>query len=98
MEGPGEHGFVFNEAISLSVETADQAETDHFWNGLIADGGEESQCGWLKDSCGVSWQITPKVLNDLQKIDKSGRVMHAMLGMQKIIVSEIEAAYKEGNK
>ena len=85
---------MFNEAISLSVEPEDQAETDHFWNGLIADAGEESQCGWLKDACGVSWQITPKVLNDLQKIDKSGRVMHAMLGMQKIIVSEIEAAYR----
>ncbi len=94
MEGPGSHDFVFNEAISLSVETADQAETDYLWNGLIADDGEESQCGWLKDVCGVSWQITPKVLNELQKIDKSGRVMHAMLGMQKIIVSEIEAAYR----
>lgn len=94
MEGPGSHDFVFNEAISLSVECADQAEVDHFWNGLIENGGEESQCWWLKDACGVSWQIIPKQLNDLQKIDTSGRVMHAMLGMRKIIVAEIEAAYK----
>lgn len=92
MEGPGSHDFVFNEAISLLVDCADQAEVDHFWNGLIADEGEESQCGWLKDTCGVSWQIVPKALNECLSRDTSGNVMKAMFGMKKLIVSELEKA------
>ena len=92
MDGPGTHEFAFNEGVSLMVDCADQAEVDHFWNGLIADDGEESQCGWLRDACGVSWQIVPKALNECLARDTSGNVMKAMLGMKKLIVSELEAA------
>lgn len=90
MDGPGTHEFVFNEAFSLMVDCADQAEVDHFWNGLIADSGEESQCGWLRDIAGVSWQIVPKALGECMSRDTSGNVMKAMLGMKKLIVSELE--------
>lgn len=92
MEGPGSHDFVFNEAISLLVDCADQAEVDHFWNGLIADEGEESQCGWLKDMCGVSWQIVPKALGECLARDTSGNVMKAMFGMKKLIVADLKNA------
>ena len=57
--------FKFNEAVSFVVNTEDQAETDYYWNKLTADGGEESQCGWLKDKFGLSWQITPERLSEL---------------------------------
>lgn len=92
MDGPGSHDFVFNEAFSLLVDCVDQAEVDYFWNGLIADSGEESQCGWLRDACGVSWQIVPRALGECMSRDTSGNVMKAMLGMKKLIVSELEAA------
>ena len=92
MDGPGTHEFAFNEAVSLVVDCVDQAEVDHFWNGLTADEGEESQCGWLKDAAGVSWQIVPKALGESMSRDTSGNVMKAMLGMKKLIVSELEAA------
>lgn len=92
MDGPGTHEFAFNEAFSLLVDCADQAEVDHFWNGLIADEGEESQCGWLRDACGVSWQIVPKALNECLARDTSGNVMKAMFGMKKLIVSDLERA------
>src|SRR5215207_2877630 len=55
----------FNEAVSFYVDCKDQAEVDEYWNKLTADGGEESQCGWLKDKFGVSWQIIPKQLGEL---------------------------------
>ena len=90
MDGPGTHEFIFNEAFSLMVDCADQTEVDHFWNGLIADSGEESQCGWLRDIAGVSWQIVPKALGECMSHDTSGNVMKAMLGMKKLIVSELE--------
>ena len=54
----------YNEAFSFLVETADQAETDYFWNALIADGGKEQPCGWLTDKFGVYWQVTPTRLLD----------------------------------
>jgi predicted 3-demethylubiquinone-9 3-methyltransferase (glyoxalase superfamily) len=88
--------FKFTEAFSMYVETKDQAETDRYWNALIADGGEASQCGWLKDKFGLSWQIIPEALprlmgdKDRQKAD---RVMAAMLKMQKIVVADLEKAY-----
>lgn len=89
--------FKFTEAISFMVNCESQEEVDHFWNGLLADGGEESMCGWLKDKYGVSWQITPtilpKLLADPDKA-KAGRVMQAMMKMRKIIIADLELAAK----
>lgn len=88
--------FVFNESISFFVHCEDQKEVDEYWNKLIADGGEESMCGWLKDKFGLSWQIVPKQLGELMGDPdpvKSKRVMDAMLKMQKIIVAELQKAY-----
>jgi predicted 3-demethylubiquinone-9 3-methyltransferase (glyoxalase superfamily) len=93
------HDFTFTEGISLYVECVNQEEVDALWNKLIADGGEESQCGWLKDKYGVSWQIIPKQLGELMgdsEKEKSGRVMQAMLKMKKIIIADLQKAY-EGN-
>lgn len=86
----------FNEAISLYVDCKDQAEVDELWNKLIADGGEESMCGWLKDKYGLSWQIIPKQLGELMGSpdpEKSQRVMQAMLKMQKIVVTDLQKAH-----
>jgi len=94
MDGPGAHDYTFNEAISLMVDCTDQTEVDYFWNALTANGGAESQCGWLSDPFGVSWQIVPKALGESMSRDTSGNVMKAMLGMKKLIVSELEAACK----
>jgi predicted 3-demethylubiquinone-9 3-methyltransferase (glyoxalase superfamily) len=88
--------FKFNEAVSMYVDCADQAEVDYFWNALTADGGEESMCGWLKDKYGLSWQIVPRQLTELMggpDPAKSQRVMDAMLKMQKIIVADLQKAY-----
>ena len=87
--------FTLSEAVSIAVETADQAETDRLWQALTADGGQESVCGWLKDRYGLSWQIYPKRLAELtQHADKavSGRAMAAMMTMKKIDIAAIEAA------
>lgn len=95
MESNFDHKFDFNEAVSFSVECVDQKEVDHLWNGLIADGGEESQCGWLKDKYGVSWQIVPKALNELTNDpdpERAKRAIQAMLGMRKIVISQLEEA------
>ena len=89
--------FKFNEAVSMYVDCEDQAEVDYFWNAFIADGGEESMCGWLKDKFGLSWQIVPKQLGELMgdpDLEKSERVMQAMLKMQKIVVADLQKAYK----
>jgi predicted 3-demethylubiquinone-9 3-methyltransferase (glyoxalase superfamily) len=88
--------FKFNESISFVVNCETQEEVNHYWKKLIADGGEESQCGWLKDRFGVSWQVTPTVLIDMlhdKDPEKSERVMHAMLQMQKIDIAKLKAAY-----
>jgi predicted 3-demethylubiquinone-9 3-methyltransferase (glyoxalase superfamily) len=88
--------FKFNEAVSMYVDCADQAEVDYFWDALTADGGEESMCGWLKDKYGLSWQIVPRQLTELMgDADpvKSQGVMDAMLKMQKIIVADLQKAY-----
>lgn len=88
--------FKFNEAVSMFVNCEDQAEVDYFWNALIADGGEESMCGWCKDKYGLWWQIVPKQLGELMgdsDPEKSGRVMQAMLKMHKIIVADLQKAY-----
>ncbi|MFI6154955.1 VOC family protein [Kitasatospora sp. NPDC051170] len=84
--------FQFTEAVSLQVECDDQAEVDRLWAALTADGGEESQCGWLKDRFGLSWQITPRILLDLvsgEDRDKAARVMGAMLKMRKIEIQPL---------
>ncbi len=89
--------FPQSEAFSFQVETLDQAETDRYWNAIVGNGGRESMCGWCKDKWGVSWQITPKVLNDsLKDTDQARRqrVFAAMMEMKKIDVAKIEAARK----
>jgi predicted 3-demethylubiquinone-9 3-methyltransferase (glyoxalase superfamily) len=91
--------FKFNEAISLFVDCRDQAEVDELWNQLTSDGGEESQCGWLKDKYGLSWQIIPSALGQyLGDPDpvKAQRAMQAMLKMQKIDIAGLKKAYEGG--
>lgn len=86
--------FKFTEAISLFVNCETQAEVDYFWEKLTA-GGEESQCGWLKDKYGLSWQIVPTALGQLlgdPDPEKAGRVMQAMLQMGKIDIAALERA------
>ena len=88
--------FKFNESVSFVINCETQEEVDYFWDKLIADGGEESACGWLKDKFGLSWQVTPTVLIDMlhdNDQEKSGRVMQAMLQMQKIEIPKLKAAY-----
>ncbi|HEY4199776.1 MAG TPA: VOC family protein [Devosiaceae bacterium] len=88
--------FKFSEAISLYVECKDQTEIDRYWNALTADGGEESQCGWLKDRYGLSWQIAPAAVTDyMLSGDKaaSDRVLAAIMPMKKIILADLEKAY-----
>jgi predicted 3-demethylubiquinone-9 3-methyltransferase (glyoxalase superfamily) len=78
------------------VKCKDQAEVDKYWNALIADGGEESQCGWLKDKYGLSWQITPSVLLACitdKDPEKARRTMQAMMQMKKIDIAAIEKAH-----
>lgn len=86
--------FTFNEAVSLYVDCADQAEVDRYWEKL-GEGGEEGPCGWLKDKFGLSWQIIPRALTELlgdPDPARSGRVMKAMLGMRKLDVQALEDA------
>lgn len=88
--------FKFTEAISLFVLCEDQAEVDHFWNGLTADGGAESRCGWCKDKFGLSWQIVPKRFMEMMETgtpEQTQSVMDAMMPMHKMIVSDFEAAF-----
>lgn len=89
--------YTFNEAISLSVDCASQEEVDRLWEGLTRDGGEPGPCGWLKDRWGVSWQIVPRRLVELladPDRQKAERAMSAMLGMKKIRIDELEAAFE----
>jgi len=88
--------FKFNESVSFVVNCETQEEVDYFWEKLTADGGEESQCGWLKDKFGLSWQVTPTVLIDMlhdEDPEKAERVMKAMLQMQKIDIKALKDAY-----
>jgi predicted 3-demethylubiquinone-9 3-methyltransferase (glyoxalase superfamily) len=90
--------FAFTEAISFFVNCETQAEVDELW-GKLTEGGEESQCGWLKDKFGLSWQIVPSVLGELLNdpdAQKAGRVMNAMLQMKKIDIAGLRAAYDQG--
>ena len=86
--------FPFTEAVSFQIDCADQAEVDYYWEKLTA-GGEESQCGWLKDRFGLSWQVTPRRLSELLADEdraKANRVMEAMLRMAKIDIPALERA------
>lgn len=86
--------FKFNEAISFVISCKNQEEVDYYWEKLTA-GGSESQCGWLKDKYGLSWQVVPtalqKALGDSDR-EKAGRAMQAMLKMKKIIIADLENA------
>ncbi|QPP09701.1 VOC family protein [Streptomyces bathyalis] len=89
--------FTFNEAMSLYVDCADQAEVDMYWEKL-GEGGEEGPCGWLKDKYGLSWQIVPRVLTELLRDPDpatSARVMKAMFGMRKLDVQALEDAGRQ---
>ncbi len=91
--------FKFNEAVSFVVYTDSQEETDHYWQAITADGGQESQCGWCKDKFGLSWQITPRALmKAMGDPDKAAakRVMEAMMTMKKIDIAAIEQARAAG--
>lgn len=95
MDAPGPHEFGFTEGLSLMVSCETQDEIDHYWEALTADGGQESQCGWLKDRFGVSWQITPTVMGQLMaSTDQAAadRLMTAMLKMKKLDITTLEAA------
>jgi predicted 3-demethylubiquinone-9 3-methyltransferase (glyoxalase superfamily) len=88
--------FKFNEAVSFSIDCDDQAEVDRYWDALLADGGEPSVCGWLRDRFGLSWQVIPRQLPEMLSStdrDAARRAMEAMLKMVKIDVAELERAY-----
>jgi predicted 3-demethylubiquinone-9 3-methyltransferase (glyoxalase superfamily) len=86
--------FKQSEAFSFQIATEDQEETDRYWNAIVANGGEESQCGWCRDKWGLSWQITPRALTEA--LGKGGEVakgaFQAMMEMRKIDIAKIEAA------
>jgi predicted 3-demethylubiquinone-9 3-methyltransferase (glyoxalase superfamily) len=89
--------FKFNESISFVVNCDTQKEVDYFWEKLTVDGGQESQCGWLRDKFGLSWQVVPTVLIEMlqdEDSEKSERVMKAMLQMQKIDIKTLKEAYE----
>ena len=81
--------FKFTEAISFVVSCEDQEEVDHYWNKLT-EGGQEVQCGWLKDKYGLSWQVVPRQMGELMTGANAGKVMGAMLKMKKIIIKDLE--------
>lgn len=88
--------FPHSEAVSFQIPCKNQDEIDHYWDLLVKDGGEESQCGWLKDKFGVSWQVTsPRMMDFLAGSDAQGsqRATEAMLQMRKIDLAKMEAAY-----
>jgi predicted 3-demethylubiquinone-9 3-methyltransferase (glyoxalase superfamily) len=89
--------FSFTEAFSIVVLCQDQSEVDKYWDALTSNGGSAGRCGWLKDKFGLSWQIIPKQLGEClgnPDPEKSAAAMKAMMGMSKLIVSELEAVVK----
>ena len=93
LESNLDHPFTFTEGTSFSISCGDQEEVDYFWNALTA-GGEESQCGWLKDKFGLSWQVIPRILPELlgNPAGDVGRVGQALLQMRKIDIAELQRA------
>src|SRR5687767_10023308 len=93
----GGPNFKPNESVSFMVVTENQEETDRYWNAIVGNGGQESECGWCKDKWGYSWQITPRVLLEATtSSDKAAakREFDAMMTMRKIDVAKIEAAFR----
>jgi predicted 3-demethylubiquinone-9 3-methyltransferase (glyoxalase superfamily) len=92
----GGPAFKHSEAFSFQIATDDQDETDHYWNAIVGNGGQESDCGWCKDKWGVSWQITPRILTNALAAggEKAKRAFDAMMTMRKIDVGAIEAALR----
>ena len=91
----GGTAFQQSEAFSFQIETADQAETDKYWNALVGNGGQESQCGWCKDRWGINWQVTPKRLLELNSDPdpaRAKRTFEAMMKMKKIDIALLEQA------
>jgi predicted 3-demethylubiquinone-9 3-methyltransferase (glyoxalase superfamily) len=91
--------FRFSEAVSFQIRTEDQAETDRLWDAIVSNGGEESMCGWCKDRWGLSWQITPKRLLELNADPdpaRARRAMEAMLKMRRIDIAAVERAADGG--
>jgi 2-polyprenyl-6-hydroxyphenyl methylase/3-demethylubiquinone-9 3-methyltransferase len=91
----GGPAFKHSEAFSFQVATVDQEETDRYWNAIVGNGGEESQCGWCKDKWGISWQITPIALTEAMNGSdpaEARRAFEAMMKMKKIDVAEIMRA------
>lgn len=87
----------YNESFSFLIETADQAETDYYWSRLTADGGKERPCGWLTDKFGVYWQVIPTALMQMEADpdrERAARVLSAMQKMKKIIIADLERAYR----
>jgi predicted 3-demethylubiquinone-9 3-methyltransferase (glyoxalase superfamily) len=91
----GGSAFKHNEAFSFQVATADQSETDRYWNAIVGNGGQESDCGWCKDKWGLSWQIAPLALTEAiadPNTAAAKRAFDAMMQMKKIDIATIEAA------
>ena len=90
----GGDAFKQSEAFSFQITTEDQEETDRYWNAIVGNGGQESQCGWCKDKWGVSWQITPRTLTEAMMAggEEARRAFDAMMPMKKIDVAKIDAA------
>ena len=86
--------FKHSEAFSMQIATDDQEETDRYWDAIIGNGGQASECGWCKDKWGINWQITPRTLTEAMAAGgaEAGRAFAAMMTMQKIDVAKIDAA------
>jgi predicted 3-demethylubiquinone-9 3-methyltransferase (glyoxalase superfamily) len=93
----GGPAFKFNESVSFMIHCDTQEEIDHFWDRLTAGGGAPSQCGWLKDRYGVSWQVVPRVMDEMMAGDprRHDRMMSAMLPMTKLDIATLQRAYDE---
>jgi predicted 3-demethylubiquinone-9 3-methyltransferase (glyoxalase superfamily) len=81
--------FKFNEAVSFVIRCESQQQIDHYWDALTTNGGQESQCGWLKDKFGLSWQVVPTRLGELLRTPKA---MQAMMQMKKLVIADLEYA------